>query len=300
MVPRITPLMALLLLLAALGPVTVAACTAEPVIERVEVTRVVPEQVEVTRVVRERPEQVEVTRVVRERPEQVEVTREVPVTRVVGERVEVPGPVREVVREVEVPAAVDDGEVIEAFEAVFAEFIAFLAEVPVDIEYIDEAAYDAYLQLPRELQGRVSYEIPVVDYPTEDRRIDAEYLNEVFLAALEAGVDVDHIYEIFGQVLEFPAIEVVKEVFVEVPVEVEVIREVIVEVPEEGISAESREILRLEIGKALDRLKDAEVDCTLVRSFTAQLIHGPTVLPELWDWMPICNSDGSYLRKNSP
>ena len=63
-VPLIGPLLALLLL-AALASVTVTACTDEPVIERVEVTRVVPEQAEVTREVRVEHE-VEVTRVVPE------------------------------------------------------------------------------------------------------------------------------------------------------------------------------------------------------------------------------------------
>ena len=42
-VPRIGPLLPILLL-AALASVTITACTAEPVIERGEVTRVVPEQ----------------------------------------------------------------------------------------------------------------------------------------------------------------------------------------------------------------------------------------------------------------
>ena len=85
----------LLLWLLACAVIALSACQSEPpAIETVEVTsevaievtRIVPSEVEVTR-------EVPVTRVVTER---VESTREVPVTRVVTERVEVAGPVVEV------------------------------------------------------------------------------------------------------------------------------------------------------------------------------------------------------------
>ncbi len=209
-----------LTLLAALAGVTVAACTPTPTPERVEVTREVP--VEVTRVVTERIEvtrqvqvPVEVTRV---GPERVEVTREIPVTRVVTQRVEIPGPVREVIREIEVPVAGADQEVIEAFEAVFAEFIAWFAEFPVESNYIAEAAYDAYLKLPGELQDLVTYEIPSSSEVSSDA-ID-ESLERVVQAALDAGLDADSIFETVGHVTgEFRTTQVVQEVVVEVPVD---------------------------------------------------------------------------------
>ena len=90
----------LLLWLLACAVIALSACQSEPpAIETVEVTREVA--IEVTRIV---PSEVEVTRevpVTRVVTERVESTREVPVTRVVTERVEVAGPV--VVREVAGP-----------------------------------------------------------------------------------------------------------------------------------------------------------------------------------------------------